>query len=171
MPDPGRPSRRHEAPPPPPDTLVPPPQATKPAQQSVCCGVGDGSPRPHHPCQRKTGSGPQPTASRTGGWGGESAQLRTPHMEAGGAPFRTTSCRPHSAQRQHARACAVGLVTCPQAHGKRAAGPGRTPQGRAVGKGRVPNPGHPTWRPEAPPSGRPWAVPGARKVTSQERAL
>ena len=35
--------------PPPPGALVPPLQREKPARRSACCGVGDGSPRPHPP--------------------------------------------------------------------------------------------------------------------------
>ena len=71
----------------------------------------------------------------------------------------------------------MGLVTGPHAHtprthSQRVAGPGRTPQGRAVGRGRAPNPGHPTphTEREAPPPGRPRAAPTARKTSSQRAA-
>ena len=70
----------------------------------------------------------------------------------------------------------MGLVTAPHAHICRThnqwvAGPGRTPQGRAVGRERAPNSRRPTPRQEAPAPGRPSAVPTARKVSSSERAL
>ena len=71
-----------------------------------------------------------------------------------GAPL----CRHHSARSQLARARAVGLVTGPHAHTPRThsqsvTDPGRTPQGRAVGRGRAPNPRRPTPRQEVPPAG------------------
>ena len=132
MPDPGHPLRRQEAPPP--GTLVPPPRGAKPACKSARCGVGDGSPRPHSPRPRKRGSGPRQPAPRTGSLGeGECPTPDTPPPQAQGAPPEAPSCRPHSAQSQLARACAVGLVTGPEAHtphihGKLAAGPSLRPQ-------------------------------------------
>ena len=70
-------------------------------------------------------------------------------------PPQAPSSRLHSAQSQLARVRAVGLVTGPDAHtprthGRWVAGPGCTPQGRAVGRGRAPNPGRPTPRQETP---------------------
>ena len=92
-----------------------------------------------------------------------------------GTPPWAPSCRPHSAQSRLARMCAVGLVTSPTptpcVQGKQAVGPGSTPQGRAIGGGRVPDPGYPLCRREAPASGVPRAAPTARKASSQERAL
>ena len=94
-------------------------------------------------------------------------------MEARGAPPRTPSFRGRSLQSQLARACAAGLLTgfharTPRAHGKRATGPGHLPQGQAVARGRVPDPGHPSrkrWAP--PPRGAlvppPQGAPPARK--------
>ena len=67
---------------------------------------------PPHP--QPVGSGPQQPAQRAGSRGWESARPRTPHTRAKGAP-RASSCRPHSAQSQLARARAVGLVTGPHA--------------------------------------------------------
>ena len=72
-----------------------------------------------------------------------------------------------------------GLVTGPQAqipraHSRQVAGPGCLPQGRAVGGGRVPSPGHPSPRQEALPPPPPWhlcAAPTARKESFPERAL
>ena len=73
-----------------------------------------------------------------------------------GPPPRATWCRPHSAQSQLARACAVELNTdlpthTRRAHGKQAAGPGRLPKRSAVGRGRVPYYRHPSQRHKAPP--------------------
>ena len=64
-------------------------------------------------------------------------------------------CRPHNAQSQLARVRAVGLMTGPHgqthcSHSQWVVGPGRTPQGGAVGCRRAPTPGHPTSRQEAP---------------------
>ena len=69
----------------------------------------------------------------------------------------------------------MGLVTGPHAHtpcthSQWAVGPGLTPQGRAVGRGRMPNPGRLTPRQEAPPPGRPPATPTARKASSERQA-
>ena len=102
--------------------------------------------------------------------------MKTPRTQARGNPPRAPSCRPHSAQSELARACAVGLVTgfhahTPRTHSQWVAGPGRTPEGRAVGRGRAPNPGRPTPRQEASPPGRPRAAPTTQKASSQERAL
>ena len=90
---------------------------------------------------------------------------------------QVASCSPHSAQSKLARERALGLVTGPHAHTARThsqwvAGPCRTPQGRAVGRGRAPDPRSPTPRQEAPPPPRPpRAAPTARKASSQEHAL
>ena len=98
----------------------------------------------------------------------------TPSQEASSLPAPPS--RPHGAQSQLARARAVGFLTGPHAHIPRThsqwvTGPGRRPQGRAVRRGRAPNPGRPTPRQEAPPPGRPCAVPTTPKASSQERAL
>ena len=58
-------------------------------------------------------SGPRLHTRRTGGQGRESALSWTSLTEARGAGPWAPSCRPHSAQRQFTRACAVGLVTAP----------------------------------------------------------
>ena len=246
MPNPGHPSRRHEAPPPPRGALLPPPKRAMPARKSVRCGVGDrppyphptrprkkgsrprlhaqkmgcggresapprtplteardtpppgrlpatpqratpsrrsvrrgvgdGSAHPHPPRRRKKSSGPQLHAQRTGGRGRESAQPQTPLTEprAPPPPPRAPSCRPRSAKWQMARARAVGLVTAPHVRTpaptrtpapqkKRAVGPGCTSRGRVVGGGRVPNPGRPSRRHEAPPPGA--TLPPPRRAT------
>ena len=71
------------------------------------------------------------------GW--ESARHRTPHTQAGGAPPRAPSCRPHSAQSQLERARAVGLVTGPHARSPRRPQPvgsgARQPAQRAGSRG------------------------------------
>ena len=132
------------------------PQRAKPAHKSVRCGVGDGTPRPHPPHPQPVGSGPRPHAPSTGGGVRESAQPQTPYTQQETPPPWAPSCRPHSGQSQLARARAVGLETgshthTPCTHSQWVAGPGRTPEGRAVGRGRAPNPGPPTPRREAPP--------------------
>ena len=88
---------------------------------------------------------------------GRAPTLDAPHTGKRRLP-RAPSCRPHNAQSQLARARAVGLVTGPHARtpgtiSQWVLGPGRTPQGRAVGRGRAPYPGCPTHRQEAPPPG------------------
>ena len=172
--NPGRPTRRQGAPAP--GALLPPPQCAKPAHKSTRCGVGDGSPRQHIPHPQPVGSGPRPHAPRTGGRARGSARPRTPYTQARDAPPpRARSCCPRSGQCQLARARPVGLVTGPHAHtpgthSQWVAGPGRTLQGRAVGRGRAPNPGHPKPRREAPPPRCPRAAPTARKATSQKQA-
>ena len=100
----------------------------------------------------------------------------TPSQETPPPP-RAPLCRSHYAQSQLARARAVRFLTGPHAHTPRThsqwvPGPGRTPQGRAVGRGKAPNPGRPRPRQEAPPT--PGALvppPPARKASSQVRAL
>ena len=83
--------------------------------------------------------GPGRTPERTRGRGWESAQPRTPHTQARGAPPLAPSCRPHRAESQLARARAVGLVTSPRTrtprtHSQWVVGPGHTP-GRTSGQG------------------------------------
>ena len=68
---------------------------------------------PPHP--QPLSSGPWQPTQRVGSRGWESARPQTPHTQAGGAPPRAPSCRPHSAQSQLKRARAVGLVTGPHA--------------------------------------------------------
>ena len=63
---------------------------------------------PPHP--QPVGSGPRQPAQRAGSEGWESARPRTPHTQARGAPPGTLMPPP-----QHARGCAVGLVTGPHA--------------------------------------------------------
>ena len=112
-PNPRRRTRRQEAPPP--GTLMPPTQRAKPARKSARCWFGDGPHARTPPHPQPVGSGPRQPAQRAGSQGWESARPRTPHTQAGGAPPRARSCRPHSAQSQLERMRAVGLVTGPYA--------------------------------------------------------
>ena len=128
----------------------------RPPQHARECAVGlvTGPHARMHPHPQQVDSGSRQPAQRAGSRGWESARPRTPHTQAGGAPPRAPSCRPHSAQSKHARARAVGLVTGPHAripriHSQWVVGPGSPPKGRAVGPGRAPDPGRPTPRQEA----------------------
>ena len=56
------------------------------------CGVGDGSPRQNPPHPQAVGSGPRPHAPGPGGRAWESAQPRTPHSQARGAPSPERPC-------------------------------------------------------------------------------
>ena len=130
----------------PPGTLAPPQRCAKPASKCARCGDGEGSPSPHPPRPRKPGSGPRLPAQWMGPCVRESTQPRTPHTRARGAP-PSAALVPFP--------CDVGMVRDPTPslcalEEPRAAGPGRLPQGRTVGGGRVPNPGHPS----APPGNR-----------------
>ena len=108
--------------------------------------------------------GPGRTPERTRGRGWESARPRTPHTQAGGAPPRAPSCRPHSAQSQLARVRAVGLVTGPRARTPahpQPVGSGPRPHARTdelsgVGERRTPDAPHQgRRRPPRAPSCRP----------------
>ena len=100
---------------------------------------------------------------------GERPSLEAPHLgKRRPPPPRAPLCRPNSVQSQLARARPVGVVPGPHAHTPRThsqsvAGLGRTPPGRAVGRGIAPTPGRPTPRREAPPLWRPRAAPQRTK--------
>ena len=107
---------------------------------------------PPHP--EPVGSGPRQPAQRAGSRGWESARPRTPHTHAKGAP----PGHPHAAPtaRKSGR-CGVGDGS-PRPHPPRTqsqwvVGPSSPPRGWAVGGGRVPDPGRPTPRQDAPPPG------------------
>ena len=118
---------------PPLGALVPPPKRAKPARKSARCGFGDGSPRPHPPHPQPVGSGPRPHA-RKDEWSGFGERPTPDAPQPGNRRLpRAPSCRPDSAQSQHARVRAVGLVTGPQArtprsHSQWEVAPGRTPE-------------------------------------------
>ena len=71
----------------------------------------------------------------------------------------------------------MGLLTGPHAHNPRThsqlvAGPGRTPQGRAVRRGQAPDPGRPTPRQEVPHLGPPLCRPhSAQSQLARARAV
>ena len=161
-PDPGCPTPRQEAPPP--GALMPPPQHARARAVGL---VTD----PHartFPDPQQVGSGPRQPAQRAGSRGWESARPRTPHTQAGGAPPWAPSCRPHSAQRQLARARAVGLVTGPHArtppHPQPVGSGPRQPAQRAGSRGwESARPRTPHTRGRGAPPGRPHAAPTARK--------
>ena len=122
---------------------------------------------PPHP--QPVGSGPRQPAQRAGSRGWESAPPRTPHTQAGGAPHRAPSCRPHSAQSQLERAHAVGLVTGP--HARTPPQPQPVGSGRAVGGGRAPDPGRHTPRQEAPPRAPSCGPHSAQSQLAKARAV
>ena len=112
---------------------MPPSKRRKPARKSLRCGVGDGSPHPHHLQPQPVGSRLRRHApkDRLSGMG-ERPTPDAPHPDKRGPP-RLPSCRPHSAQRQLAKARAAGLVTgfharTPRTHSQWVVGPGCTPQ-------------------------------------------
>ena len=135
------------------------------------------SPHARTPCTHSRWVvGPCRTPKQTRGRGWESARPWTPHTQAGGAPPRAPSCRPHSAQSQIARARAVGLVAglharTPRTHSQWVVGPSRTPE-RTSGRGwESARPRTPHTQAGGAPPGHPHAAPTARKASSQERAL
>ena len=167
------PTRRQQAPPS--GALVPHPQRAQSARKSARGGFGDRSPRPHTRHRQPVGSGPRTLAPRTGSRAWESAQSRGPIRRQDVLP-RAPSCRPLSAQSRLARARRVGLVPGPHAntprtHSQWVAGPGRTPQGRAVGRGRAPHRGHPTPRKEMIPPGRLLPPHNAQSQLARVRAV
>ena len=136
-----------------------PPQRAKPARRSAPCEVGDWSPGRHPPHPQPVGSGPRPHALKDEWSGvGERPTPDAPHPGKRRPP-RAPLCRPHSAQSQHTRARAMGLVTGPHArnprtHSQWVVGPGRTPKrtrGRGWGSARPRTPR--TQERVAPPPG------------------
>ena len=160
----------------PPGTLMPRPERAKPVRKSARCGIGDGSPCQHPPHPQPVGSGPRPHA-RKDEWSGV-GERPTPDAKHPGRrrPPRAPSCRPHSAQRQLARARAVGLLTGPRArtprtHSQWVVGPGRRPE-QTSGRGwESARPRTPHTQAGGAPPGHPHAAPTAREASSQECAL
>ena len=152
-----------------------PPQRRTPARKSMLRGFFDGPARPHPPCPKKQGRGPRPHAPRRGNWKGRVPNPRHPSQRQEAPPRRAPLCRLLGAQHQLARARAAGLLTGPRAGSPRpdrqmAVDPRRTPQGQAVGGGRVPDPSRPSQR-QPPPPGWRFAAPTAHNVSSQKHAL
>ena len=173
VPNPGHPSMRHEEPPL--GARVPPPKGAKRAGKSLRCGFRDGSPRPHHPPPRKTGSGPWPRAPRTGGRRRWIAQRQTPHMEARRTPPGALMPPPERAK--PARKSVHSMVgdgspgphhPCPQktGSGPQPHAPRTGVRGRASTQPRT----HLT-EARGAPSRRFCAAPTVRKASSEERAL
>ena len=149
----------------------------KRAHHTTNRGTGEGAkdtqaPTPAHRTNRQWVAGPSctPQGQGVGRW-------RAPHP---GHPTHRQETPPpgllvpsHSARSQLARARAVGLVMGPQAHtphtqNQRVVGPGCTPEGRVVGRGRAPNPGGPTHRQGAPPPGA--LVPPPQRATPARKS-
>ena len=147
-PHPERPTPRQEAPSPPRTpscrSRSAQSQLTRSRAVGLLTGPGTHTPRTHshwvpdaRPKNGRSGVGERPTP--------DAAHPGKRH------PPKAPSCRPRSARSQLARPRAVGLGTGPHAHppyshSQWLAGPGRTPQKRAVGRGRAPHPGRPTPR-------------------------
>ena len=170
-----RPQQRHKA-----TAAIGCSEPAQRAQHTTKWGTGEGA--------KEAGPRRPQTAPTASGWSAPTARPKDGRSGAGERPVpdaphpgkrrppREPSSRPHNAHSQLARGRAVGSVTHPHAHSARThgqwvAGPGRTPQGRAVGRGRGHNPGRPEPRQETFPTRCPRAAPTARKASSQERAL
>ena len=110
---------------------------------------------PPHP--QPVGSGPRQPAQKAGSRGWESAQPRTLHTQARGAPPPGTLMLPPQRAKPARKSARCGVGDgFPRPHPLRThsqwvVGPGSPPTGRAVGGGRAPDPGRPTPRQEAPP--------------------
>ena len=133
------------------------PQRAKPARKSTCCGVGDGSPRPHSPHTQPVGSGPQPHAPRTGRRAWESARTPDAPHQGKRRPALGALVPPHSAQSQHTNSGlpAGGRATPSKARGRRDhANPQRAKKAEH-GTGAGNEEGHqpPRWAPPPPRTG------------------
>ena len=119
------------------------PAARSPSQGMHAKGTVPGP----HPTPAPTARGQlTPTACPRSGQPGEDERLtpNAPHNSARHPPPGTPSSHPHSAQQRLAGAHAMGPVLGPHAHTTgawetRAVGPGCPPQGRAAGRGKVPD--------------------------------
>ena len=159
------------------------PHAAPTARKSARCGVGDGSPRPHTQHPQPVGSGAHthtrahstwpaspgsPPRGRAAGGGG-APDPRCPSQRRTAPPPGTPYRHPHGAQRQPARARAVGPVLGPHARTDRTrdtavAEPwlpdpenGRPGEGQRLTPDAFNNSGKPS-----PPPGRPSTTPAAR---------
>ena len=156
MPNPRDSSQRHEAPPHGRPSATPTASNTDSQEHELwgrwrastaasCAPNGKRQRAPLH-AQRTSGRGRGGCPTLDTSYGGTSPP----------PPPRAHSCQLHNAQHNVARARSVGLLggshtrtSC--AKGKRAVGPGCTPEGQAVGGGRVPNPTRPFQTHEVPP--------------------
>ena len=151
---------------------MPPPERAKPARKSARSGVGDGSPCTNPPHTQPVGSGPRLHARKVEWLGvGGRPTPDAPHLGKRRPP-RATSCRPHSAQSQLARARAVGLLTGPHAciprtHSHRVVGLSRTPE-KTSGRGwESAQPRTPHTQARGAPPRHLNAAPTASKASSQ----
>ena len=150
---------------PPGDALPPPPQRAMPARRGARCGAGAGSTRTHRPHPGHTGRGTLAARSRGRAVGGGTApDTRRPSQRRKAPPPGTPLRRPHSEQRQPARAQAVGPVLGPHARINRTRDtrhgtPVARSRGRAAGGGTAPDTRRPSQRWKAPPPGTPFRHP------------
>ena len=142
------------------------PHAPPTARKSARCAVGAGSPRPHPPrtnSQLVVGPGSPPRGRAVGGGGAPDPGRPTPRQEA--PPPGTLMPPP-----QHARECAVGLVTGPHArtppHPQPVGSGPRQPAQRAGSQGSGERP-----TPDAPHPGRrrPPRAPSCRPHSAQSQ--
>ena len=140
-PHPGRPTPRHE---------VPLSSGRPRAASTACKGSSQEHalsgrwrlPRSGPPHPQPVGSGPRLHAPRTGSRARESAQTRTNHTKARGAPPPGALVRPPQQAKQARKSARCGVDDGsprpqPRTHSKWVAGPGRMPVGWAVGPGKA----------------------------------
>ena len=163
---------------PPGDALPPPPQRAMPARRGARCGAGAGSTRPHRPHPGHTGRGTLAARSRGRAVGGGTApDTRRPSQRRKAPPPGTPFRRPHSEQRQPARAHAVGPVLRPHASIDRTRDTRVTepwlpaPEDGRPGEGQRLTPGAPHNGGKHPPRGRPSATLTASNASPQGRTL
>ena len=163
---------------PPGDAPPPTPQRAMPARRGARCGAGAGSTRPHRPHPGHTGRGTLAARSRGRAVGGGTApDTRRPSQRRKAPPPGTPFRRPHSEQRQPARAHAVGPVLGPHARFDRTRDTRVTepwlpaPEDGQPGEGQRLTPGAPHNGGKHPPRGRPSATLTASNASPQGRTL
>ena len=149
---------------PPPGTLMPPPQHARARAVGSVTGPHAGTP-PAPTARGYWAPAARPEGGQSGVGERPTPDARHPGKER---PPRASSCRPHSAQSQLARARAVGLVTGPDARTPphpQAMGSGpRQPAQRAGSRGwESARPRTPHTQARGAPPGHPHAAPAARK--------
>ena len=160
---------------PPRDTLAAPAEHSA---RKATRTVGSAGPHARTPNPQPVGSRPPAHARRTGGWGRENVQPQTPDTEARGTPPPPSFLLPP----QQRATLALKSIRCgvgdgpPQPHlprpKKKCRGCGCTPDGLAVGGGRMSNPGHTSLRHLPPPPRAPSCPPPpVRNASTQEPAL
>ena len=149
---------------PPGDALPPPPQRATRARNGAGCGAGAGSPRPHRPHPGHTERGTLAARSRGRAAGGGTApDTRRPSQRWQATPPGDGPPPPprHAAPTGHAgQGDSVGPPhPHTRAHSTWVADPNSPPSGRAVGKGRAPDPRRPSQWWKATPRGTPFRHP------------